>query len=710
MIRHLIIAAVLYAAGAQAMTWSFDTGDDAGGWRARTHWASPGGGTPVRSEVHDGVWSVASPITGDGELRLLELVSPRIGHGSVLFDRITVRLRLIAPSPYFGMFGVSWTNEYNSSSPGAVPSTLPGQLSRPWLVHISQYQMFTQDWQTVSVANLEQRTVLIDGRPFELMWAGELIDARLMLGFGMEAEGIEIDWIQLTGLQEQLQGELPPPVVAADMPPGGLFMPAQLQPLGAGVAQGSFVLLENPGAALGDLDGDGDLDLAVVCEEGAPGAEIAGWLVAWNDGCGRFTVGTREVFRSAGPTAGIVTLEAADLTGDGLADLGVGQGIEWSRLLTGRHDGPPLMWREWSNARLVLGDVDGDGDSDLYLVEFSPTPSLSVVMNQGEGTLGARQSVSLRVPREGMSPTAVSVRNLEAGRTGILWTDVDQQGKGYEVTWLDHQGEVVQHHLDCDDHLSLVRYVGDFDQDGDVDVVASTDRISDLVAGTLYRGLSLLVNNGQGHLADTAWMPQAQLPVRADLVCWADLNRDERLDAVFVDSGRRSTAVVVALATAEGLPEPEGRYLLEGVGGMVLTGDVDGDGDVDLVVLESKSVEGEGGVHVLLNRCSDLTTVVAESDPDMLRRLALGPAYPNPSNPTTVLPLTIPDGGMVRVDILNLAGQSIRCLQSGYLSAGDHKLTWDGRGETGQPVASGVYLCRAQTGSQVQVRRVVKVE
>ena len=55
-------------------------------------------------------------------------------------------------------------------------------------------------------------------------------------------------------------------------------------------------------------------------------------------------------------------------------------------------------------------------------------------------------------------------------------------------------------------------------------------------------------------------------------------------------------------------------------------------------------------------------------------------------------------------------GQQVRRLVAGVLEAGEHRVAWDGRDEQGEEVVSGVYLCRAQSGDQVQVRKLVKVE
>ncbi|MBI4532155.1 MAG: hypothetical protein HY709_11625 [Candidatus Latescibacteria bacterium] len=83
----------------------------------------------------------------------------------------------------------------------------------------------------------------------------------------------------------------------------------------------------------------------------------------------------------------------------------------------------------------------------------------------------------------------------------------------------------------------------------------------------------------------------------------------------------------------------------------------------------------------------------------------LGPAYPNPFNPFTILPFALPAnlGGSertasIRLTVYNALGQSIRTLLEGPLPAGNHAVTWDGRDNQGKTVPSGVYLARLEAG------------
>ncbi len=92
-----------------------------------------------------------------------------------------------------------------------------------------------------------------------------------------------------------------------------------------------------------------------------------------------------------------------------------------------------------------------------------------------------------------------------------------------------------------------------------------------------------------------------------------------------------------------------------------------------------------------------------------LGRLTLR-AYPNPFNPMTAIEFSLPDEGAMELAIYDVSGRKVRSLFSGTRDAGTHTLVWDGKDDSGRPLASGVYLMRgldegnATTGKLVLAR------
>lgn len=68
---------------------------------------------------------------------------------------------------------------------------------------------------------------------------------------------------------------------------------------------------------------------------------------------------------------------------------------------------------------------------------------------------------------------------------------------------------------------------------------------------------------------------------------------------------------------------------------------------------------------------------------------ALLPNYPNPFNPWTSIPFTLPERANVRVSIYNLKGEEVAHLISGQLEAGRHVTRWNAA-----QFSSGLYLVK----------------
>jgi len=73
---------------------------------------------------------------------------------------------------------------------------------------------------------------------------------------------------------------------------------------------------------------------------------------------------------------------------------------------------------------------------------------------------------------------------------------------------------------------------------------------------------------------------------------------------------------------------------------------------------------------------------------------ALSQNYPNPFNQTTKIEFTLAKSGFVSLSIYDLLGRKVRTLASEHLPSGYKSVLWDGRNDSGEDVASGIYFYR----------------
>ncbi len=73
--------------------------------------------------------------------------------------------------------------------------------------------------------------------------------------------------------------------------------------------------------------------------------------------------------------------------------------------------------------------------------------------------------------------------------------------------------------------------------------------------------------------------------------------------------------------------------------------------------------------------------------------------YPNPFNPSTTIEYGLPEAATVRVQVYNLRGELVRTLINENQTAGHRTAVWNGTGDSGQVLPTGIYICRIQAGS-----------
>jgi hypothetical protein len=89
--------------------------------------------------------------------------------------------------------------------------------------------------------------------------------------------------------------------------------------------------------------------------------------------------------------------------------------------------------------------------------------------------------------------------------------------------------------------------------------------------------------------------------------------------------------------------------------------------------------------------------------------------YPNPFNPETWIPYDLAADASVTISIFNARGETVRQLSLGTQHAGSYLTRekaayWDGQGETGESVSSGLYFYLLRAGDFATTRKMVIVK
>lgn len=277
------------------------------------------------------------------------------------------------------------------------------------------------------------------------------------------------------------------------------------------------------GAALGDFNRDGKLDMAVTDGGNGGGARIYIFL---GKGDGTFAP-PQQLVTGSGPRQVV----AGDLDGDGTLDLVVGS---WTRLVgeptdiisvfLGKGDGtfgPRVDQTPVSTPMyLALADLDLDGKLDLA-VASSVDHQVSVLLGDGKGAFGPPMLISNRL----LQLTGIEAALMDGDKLpDLLVADVAEdvvaiaRGKG--------GGAYLAPAAFPTGKGPLALAVGDVDRDGHLDVVTVN-------GGTIPKNtdatFSVLYGDGNGNLAAPSTCAIYNGPTATRLV---DLNHDRKLDLV----------------------------------------------------------------------------------------------------------------------------------------------------------------------------------
>ncbi len=354
--------------------------------------------------------------------------------------------------------------------------------------------------------------------------------------------------------------------------------------------------------ALGDVDGDGDLDFVVAVS--SPNNGVAVWR---NSGTGSFVPGANVSVASQSRSVAL-----ADVDRDGDLDLLVAAGSP-AALFVLRNNGAGSFGSAASfaigpNSRgISVADLDRDFDLDVA-VASRDGDSVTVLRNTGTGAF---------VPQS--LPVGDEPRN-------VIAADFDRDGlPDLATSNHDSRDVTVRRNLGNGAFAAPVNYpvnssvrpewvtAADVDGDGDVDLIAAIGENPGQVA--------VFANNGNGTFAGASYFSTGADP---NSVIAMDFDGDRDVDLATANETSNNATVLVnggagTFASGQSLPTGSNPEALAG-------GDLDGDLDLDLVV----SNRDTDTVSVLLNQGSAATAPTVHA-----------PAVA-PLGQTTLLELTSP--------------------------------------------------------------------
>jgi hypothetical protein len=347
-------------------------------------------------------------------------------------------------------------------------------------------------------------------------------------------------------------------ITAADIATAGTASVTVVNPTpGGGASNVTFLSITNPttsvttslasspstgyfplSVAVGDFNGDGKLDLAVVNEESNTVSILLG------DGTGNFTL-------ASSPATGTYPRSVAvgDFNGDGKLDLAVandysGFGDGTVSILLGDGTGnftlasSPAVGSEPTS--LAVGDFNGDGELDLAVANYcgsgncGTSDTVSILLGDGTGNFSLVSS-----PVTGNNPVSVAVGDFNGdGRLDLAVANYCANGNcstGGTVSILlgDGTGNFTLASSTAVGFLPNSVAAGDFNGDEKLDLA---------VANLSSNTVSILLGDGMGNFTLASSPATGFHP---DSVAMGDFNGDGRLDLAVVNHGSDTVSVLV---------------------------------------------------------------------------------------------------------------------------------------------------------------------
>ena len=84
----------------------------------------------------------------------------------------------------------------------------------------------------------------------------------------------------------------------------------------------------------------------------------------------------------------------------------------------------------------------------------------------------------------------------------------------------------------------------------------------------------------------------------------------------------------------------------------------------------------------------------------------LHPSYPNPFNPTTMIPYDIAKEALVTLTIIDILGREVATLVNENKRPGKYQILWNGRSKSHTQLPTGVYFVQLKANEFVSINKI----